>query len=41
MNRCAKHGKRLCIACGLQTVLFPIEHLVWAKWLGPLFGLHL
>ena len=32
--RCAKHGRRLCAACLLQTALFPVEHFFWIHVLG-------
>lgn len=37
MNRCSHHGRRFCVACFFQTAIFPIEHLLWSHWLGPLF----
>lgn len=43
------HLVHVCRSCGrwcigiagaavLQTMLFPLEHYVWATWLGPLLG---
>lgn len=34
MHVCAKHGKRICIACFLQTAIFPVEHFFWTRILG-------
>lgn len=35
MNRCAKHGRRLCVWCVVQSAAFPLEHLAWER-LWPL-----
>ena len=35
LRKCRKHGHTLCVACVLQTIAFPVEHLVWMKL--PLF----
>lgn len=34
---CEKHGKRVCVACALQTVFFPVEHFIWTHLLGVTF----
>lgn len=39
LGACARHSRRVCVACALQTVIFPIEHTIWGRVLGPLFGL--
>ncbi len=38
---CTRHGRRVCVACAVQTAIFPVEHLIWGRLLGPLFGLTL
>lgn len=44
MKHCAHHGRRLCILCAAQTLIFPVEHFLWTQMpglraLAPLFGL--
>jgi hypothetical protein len=47
IQRCATHGKRVCIRCkwaAVQTALFPLEHTVWERapgfsWVAHLLGL--
>lgn len=36
--KCGKHCRNLCGACILQTLLFPVEHVIW-KYLSPLLGI--
>lgn len=38
---CHKHARNLCVACALQTAIFPVEHYIWARFLGPIFGISL
>lgn len=39
--RCAKHGHRVCVWCVLNTVGFPMEHLLWEKAPGFVSITHL
>lgn len=36
-STCTKHGRRVCVACALQTAFFPVEHFLWARVLGVTF----
>lgn len=35
---CTKHGRKACVLCLIQTAIFPVEHFLWARILGPLLG---
>lgn len=34
LGRCKCHGRRACIFCFVQTITFPLEHVVWEKLPG-------
>lgn len=36
-SACDKHGRRVCVACAMQTVFFPVEHFLWTHLLGVTF----
>jgi len=35
------HGRKVCIACLVQTALYPFEHMLWGRVFAPLLGLSL
>lgn len=43
MHRCVHGGRRVCVWCFMQSLAFPIEHVMWERlpllrsvtaWLG-------
>ena len=41
MKKCAHKSRTICLACALQTAIFPIEHFIWSRLLGPVLGIAL
>ena len=31
IHKCANHGRRVCVWCIVQSIAFPVEHLMWEK----------
>lgn len=37
IRTCARHGRRACTVCLIQTAIFPIEHFLWVRVFGVTF----